>query len=396
MTYDEIAHILSTLRDTHGWEPINENDKIIGVQLNNQSVTLEPGGQFELSGAPVTNIHQTYKEAEAHLQLVKSISAKLGCGFIGLGFDPKWKLSDVPTMPKGRYHLMKQYMPTVGTKGLDMMFRTCTVQVNLDFESEKDMVEKFRIGLALQPIANALFANSPFKEGQLSGYLSARGNVWTDVDKSRTGNLPFVFSPDMSFESYVDYAMDVPMYFVYRNGTYINALGQSWRDFMQGKLPALPGEFPSIADWANHLTTIFPEVRLKRFLEMRGADSGSLDKICALSAFWVGLLYDPTAQQESLQLIKDWSAAERETLFQTVPIKSLATPFRNDKVAAVAKTAVQISKDGLKRRGLGEEKYLEPLEEILSSGKTQAEVLREKFLGEWNGRVEPVYDFAKY
>eukprot|EP00879_Flechtneria_rotunda_P008274 GHRR01008667.1.p1 GENE.GHRR01008667.1~~GHRR01008667.1.p1 ORF type:complete len:429 (+),score=94.13 GHRR01008667.1:257-1543(+) len=314
MDYKQISRVFEKLESRFGWQPMKEGDLTIGVKLDGQSVTLEPGGQFELSGAPLTTLHQTCAEVNSHLYQVKTIGEELGIGFLGAGFDPKWHIEEIPIMPKDRYRLMKSYMPTVGSRGLDMMFRTCTIQVNLDFESEQDMIDKFRIGLALQPIAVTLFANSPFVEGKPSGNLSERGAVWLDVDAARTGNLPFVFEPDMSFEKYVDYAMDVPMYFVYRNGQYINALGQSWRDFMEGKLPALPQQRPTMGDWENHLTTIFPEVRLKRFLEMRGADGGPWRMICALPALWVGLIYEPQAQAEALDLISSWTQEDRDYL----------------------------------------------------------------------------------
>eukprot|EP00878_Enallax_costatus_P002682 GHUV01002870.1.p1 GENE.GHUV01002870.1~~GHUV01002870.1.p1 ORF type:complete len:428 (+),score=26.49 GHUV01002870.1:201-1484(+) len=338
MDYQQISRVFEKLEERFGWQPIKEGDLTIGVKMDGQSVTLEPGGQFELSGAPLKTLHQTCAEVNSHLYQVKTIGEELGIGFLGVGFDPKWRIDQIPIMPKDRYRLMKAYMPTVGTRGLDMMFRTCTIQVNLDFESEQDMIDKFRIGLALQPISVALFANSPFIEGKPTGYLSTRGDVWTDVDAARTGNLPFVFEPDMSFEKYVDYAMDVPMYFVYRKGKYVNALGQSWRDFMEGKLPALPGERPTMGDWENHLTTIFPEVRLKRFLEMRGADGGPWRMICALPALWVGLIYEPQAQAEALELISSWTQDDRDYLraSQSGILATGVTPFSGWQITSMS------------------------------------------------------------
>ncbi|KAG2435053.1 hypothetical protein HYH02_012050 [Chlamydomonas schloesseri] len=396
LSYDQIAQLLRKLEARFGWEPIMEDGRIIGVQMEGQSVTLEPGGQFELSGAPVETIHKTCAEVNSHLYQVKTICEEAQTGFLGVGFDPKWAINDIPMMPKGRYKLMKAYMPTVGSMGLDMMFRTCTVQVNLDFESEQDMVEKFRIGLALQPIANALFANSPFKEGKPTGFLSTRGHVWTEVDASRTGGLPFVFEKDMCFESYVDYAMSVPMYFVYRNGQYVNALGMSWKDFMAGKLPALPGEYPSMADWANHLTTIFPEVRLKKFLEMRGADGGPWRMLCALPALWVGLIYEPEAQRQALALIEDWTPAEREYLRTEVTRFGLRTPFRGGTVQDVAKQVVAIAHGGLERRGHDETSFLKRLEVIAETGLTQADHLLELYETKWQRSVDPLYKEFMY
>jgi glutamate--cysteine ligase len=396
MDYAKIEQVFLKLQERFGWAPMREGDLTIGVQLDGQSVTLEPGGQFELSGAPVATLHQTCAEVNSHLYQVKTIGEELGIGFLGTGFDPKWALADIPVMPKDRYRLMKAYMPTVGSRGLDMMFRTCTVQVNLDFGSEADMVEKFQIGLALQPVAVALFANSPFTEGKPTGYVSTRGAVWTDVDASRTGNLPFVFEPGMGFERYVDYAMTVPMYFVYRKGQYVNALGQSWLDFMDGKLPALPGERPTMADWENHLTTIFPEVRLKRFLEMRGADGGPWRMICALPALWVGLLYDAAAQAEAAALIADWTQDERDYLRVEVPRTGLATPWRGGTVRDLAARVLAISQGGLERRGQDEAHFLKQLHTIVDTGMCSASHVLELYNGRWKGSVDPMFDEMMY
>eukprot|EP00775_Hariotina_reticulata_P010043 gene10043-10199_t len=396
MDYDHIRVFFEKLESRFGWEPIKEGDLTIGVKLDGQSVTLEPGGQFELSGAPLTTLHQTCAEVNSHLYQVKTIGEELGIGFLGIGFDPKWKIDEIPIMPKDRYRLMKAYMPTVGTRGLDMMFRTCTIQVNLDFDSEQDMIDKFRIGLALQPIAVAMFANSPFVEGKPSGQLSTRGAVWTDVDAARTGNLPFVFEPDMSFEKYVEYAMDVPMYFVYRNGQYINALGQSWRDFMEGKLPAMPGQRPNMGDWENHLTTIFPEVRLKRFLEMRGADGGPWRLICALPALWVGLIYEPQAQAEALDLISSWTQDDRDYLRTEVPKQGLATPFKGGTARDVALQVVSIAQGGLDRRGYDEGHFIKQLHTIVESGMAPASHLLDLYESTWQGSVDPVFRELMY
>ncbi|KAL6759220.1 gamma-glutamylcysteine synthetase [Haematococcus lacustris] len=395
ISYDEIEKVLRRLESRFGWKPMLEDGRIIGVALDRQTVTLEPGGQFELSGAPVESIHRTCAEVNSHLYQVKAICEELGIGFLGMGFDPKWAIKDIPVMPKDRYKLMTAYMPTVGSMGLDMMYRTCTVQVNLDFSSEQDMVEKFRIGLALQPLANALFACSPFLEGKPAGYLSVRGNVWTDVDKHRTGGLPFVFHKGFGFEQYVDYAMDVPMYFVYRDGRYVNTLGMSWRDFMAGKLPALPGEYPTLEDFANHLTTIFPDVRLKKFLEMRGADGGPWRMLCALPALWVGLLYDAQAQSEALALVSDWTEEEREYQRREGPKFGLRTTFRAGTLQDVAKDVLRISRGGLERRGLDEASFLTQLDVIAETGLTQADHLLELYNTKWQRSVDPLYrDFA--
>jgi glutamate--cysteine ligase len=384
-----------------GWEAIEENGNIIALAQNGESITLEPGGQFELSGAPLRSIHETCREVGQHLNQVKEISDELGIGVLGMGFNPKWSRADTPWMPKGRYKIMGDYMPKRGSLGIDMMIRTCTVQVNLDFSSEADMVKKFRASLALQPIATALFADSPFTEGKPNGYLSYRSHIWTDTDPDRCGILPFVFEEGMSFERYVDYLLDVPMYFVYRDGTYIDASGQSFRAFLEGKLPALPGEIPTTGDWSDHMTTAFPEVRLKRFLEMRGADGGPWERLCALPAFWVGLLYDSTALDAAWDLVKDWSIEDHETLRREVPRLALKTPFKGGTVQKIAQEAVAIARAGLQRRGatdlggMDESGFLNPLQIIADSGKTPAEAKLELYHGRWSGSVDPVFaEFA--
>jgi glutamate--cysteine ligase len=379
-----------------GWEGIYEGENIIALShAKGGAVSLEPGGQVELSGAPLRSIVETCAEVHEHLREVKEVAEPLGIGMLGLGCNPKWSREETPWMPKGRYKVMREYMPKVGSMGLDMMLRTCTVQVNLDFSSESDMVKKFRVSLALQPIATALFANSPFLDGKPNGFLSYRSQIWTDTDNNRSGMLPFVFEPGMSFERYVDYALDVPMYFVYREGKYIDAAGLSFRDFMAGKLPVLPGELPSLGDWTDHLTTLFPEVRLKRFLEMRGADGGPWNRLCALPAFWVGLLYDDDALDAAWEMVKDWTNEEREMLRRETPKTALKTKFRQGTVQDLALRALAISSHGLIRRGLLESGFLEPLECIARSGKSPAEEMLEFYHGKWGGSVDPAFtEFA--
>eukprot|EP00191_Tetraselmis_sp_GSL018_P008149 CAMPEP_0177608484 /NCGR_PEP_ID=MMETSP0419_2-20121207/18498_1 /TAXON_ID=582737 /ORGANISM="Tetraselmis sp., Strain GSL018" /LENGTH=443 /DNA_ID=CAMNT_0019103181 /DNA_START=239 /DNA_END=1570 /DNA_ORIENTATION=- len=390
--YSQIKKLLEFMVDRFGWQPMMEGENIIGCKMGGQSVTLEPGGQFELSGAPLDSLHKTCAEVNGHLYQAKAIAEEMGVGFLGTGFDPKWRVEEVPIMPKGRYKLMRDYMPTVGTMGLDMMFRSCTVQVNLDFASEADMVEKFRIGLALQPVATALFANSPFTDGKPNGFKSFRSHVWTDVDNARCGRLPFVFEDGFGFEKYVDYALDVPMYFVYRKDKgYVNALGMSFRDFMEGKLPALPGEYPTLDDWEAHLSTIFPEVRLKKFLEMRGADSGRWKMICALPALWVGLLYDDQAQAAAYDLISDFSQDEHEFLRAQVPVTGLQTPFRGGTVQDLAKEVLELSKGGLSRRGLQEESFIAELVACAETGQVPADTWLQSYNSTWGGSVDPYY-----
>ncbi|XP_020539645.1 glutamate--cysteine ligase, chloroplastic [Jatropha curcas] len=396
MKYEQIAELLNGIAERFDWEKVMEGDYIIGLKQGKQSISLEPGGQFELSGAPLETLHQTCAEVNSHLYQVKAVAEELGIGFLGIGFQPKWGLKDIPVMPKGRYDIMRNYMPKVGSLGLDMMFRTCTVQVNLDFSSEADMIRKFRAGLALQPIATALFANSPFTEGKPNGYLSMRSQIWTDTDKDRTGMLPFVFDDSFGFEQYVDYALDVPMYFVYRKKKYIDCTGMTFRDFMAGKLPCIPGELPTLNDWENHLTTIFPEVRLKRYLEMRGADGGPWRRLCALPAFWVGLLYDEISLQHVLDMVADWTPEERQMLRNKVPVTGLKTPFRDGLLRHVAEDVLQLAKDGLQRRGFKEVGFLNEVAEVVRTGVTPAEKLLELYNGKWGQSVDPVFEELLY
>jgi glutamate--cysteine ligase len=397
---DGIGAMLAALQ-RFGWEPLQENGKTIALASGACTITLEPGGQFELSGAPLETIHQTCDEVSKHLAQVKAIGAELGTGMLGMGFQPKWARSDIPWMPKGRYKIMRAYMPKRGSLGLDMMLRTCTVQVNLDFASEADMVKKLRVGLALQPVATALFADSPFVEGKPSGFLSYRAQVWTDTDPDRSGNLPFAFEPGMGFERYVDYLLDMPMYFVYRDGQYIDASGQSFRDFLDGRLPALPGEVPSIGDWADHITTAFPDVRLKRFLEMRGADGGPWQRLCALPALWVGLLYDPQSLDAAWDLVKGWSAEDRDRMRADVPRRALNAEVAGRPLADIAREVVAIARAGLSRRkrldriGGDESHFVNVLQEIADRGRTPAEAKLEAFHTSWHGSVDPVFrEFA--
>ena len=380
-----------------GWQRVIEKDKLIALLREGASVTLEPAGQLELSGAPLENIHQTCAEVHTHLKEVKTVADELGVGFLGMGFQPKWRREDMPWMPKGRYAIMRRYMPTVGKLGLDMMTRTCTVQVNLDFADEADMVRKFRTSLALQPIATALFADSPFTDGKPNGYLSYRSHIWTDTDPDRTGMLDFVFEDGFGFERYVDYLLDVPMYFSYRNGVYHDLAGQSFRKFMRGGLESLPGATPTMTDCADHMTTAFPEVRLKKYLEMRGADGGPWNRLCALPAFWVGLLYDAGALDAAWDLVKDFTREERNALRDGVPKHGLKLPFRNGSLRDIAIEALKISATGLRARarknweGADESIFLTPLIEIVDANETPAERKLALYNGRWNHSVDPVF-----
>jgi glutamate--cysteine ligase len=400
-SYDEpggIRDILLELR-AFGWEPVEEGGQVIAMSGEDGTVSLEPAGQLELSGAAVENLHQTCSETGRHLHQVKAVGEKCGVGFLGLGMWPDKRRDELPVMPKGRYAIMMRHMPRVGNLGLDMMLRTCTIQVNLDYSSEADMAKKFRTSLALQPLATALFANSPFTEGRPNGYLSYRSHIWSDTDPQRTGMLPFVFDDAFGYERYVDYMLDVPMYFVFRDGRYIDAAGQSFREFLAGKLPALPGELPLESDWVDHLSTAFPEVRLKSFLEMRGADGGPWNRICALPALWVGLLYDQAALDAAWDLVKHWSMDEREALRDGVPKLALDAPIPGGgKLLDLAREVLPIARAGLSARarlstsGDNETGFLEPLEEIAESGKVPAQRLLDKFHGEWGGDISRVYE----
>jgi len=382
-----------------GWKPVEENGKIIALAGEDGTVSLEPAGQFELSGAPLENLHETCAEAARHLKQCKTVGDRLGLGFLGLGMWPDKTRAELPIMPKGRYRIMLSHMPRVGSLGLDMMLRTCTIQVNLDYSSEADMAKKFRVGLALQPVATALFANSPLTEGRPNGYKSFRSHIWTDTDPHRTGMLPFVFEDGFGYERYLDYALDVPMYFVFRDGQYIDCAGESFRAFLDGKLPQLPGERPRVSDFVDHLSTAFPEVRLKSFLEMRGADGGRWGRICALPALWVGLLYDNQALDAAWDLVKDWTIAEREQLRNDVPAQALEAKVPGGRtMQEFAGEVLDIAAVGLTARarlnGAGDNEggFLDPLREVVASGVTPADRLLAWYNGEWGGDVSRVYD----
>ncbi|GAA0775403.1 glutamate--cysteine ligase [Brevundimonas olei] len=390
-----------------GWTPVEEAGHVIALERRNAegfsaSISLEPGGQFELSGAPLKDIHDICNETGQHLMEVKQVADQLNLGFLGLGFDPLWRREDIPVMPKGRYDVMRAYMPKKGRLGLDMMLRTCTIQANLDFDSEADMVMKFRTSLALQPIATALFANSPFTEGKPNGFLSARANVWTDTDPDRTGMLDFVFEDGFGYERYADYALDAPMYFAKRGETYVDLSGQSFRAFMDGKLDALPGDRATAQDWADHLTTLFPEVRLKQYLEMRGADGGPWSRICALPALWAGILYDAPSLAAAWDLCKDWDIADHERLRRDVTRLGLKAEVNGRSVRDIAVDMVNIAKQGLKNRarfsgGMVDERgYITELEDIADSGVTSADRLLELYNGEWGGDISRVYRDCAY
>lgn len=400
-SYDEEGGIRDLLRamEPYGWRPVIEGGNVIALSGSDGAISLEPAGQLELSGAPLETLHQTCAETGRHLDQVKAIGAKTGKGFLGLGMWPDKTRDQLPIMPKGRYAIMLRHMPRVGSMGLDMMLRTCTIQVNLDYQSEADMVQKFRTSLALQPLATALFANSPFTDGKPNGFLSYRSHIWTDTDPARTGMLDFVFEDGFGYDRYVEYMLDVPMYFVFRDGRYIDAAGLSFRDFLRGDLTVLPGELPTQSDWIDHLSTAFPEVRLKSFLEMRGADGGPWRKICALPAFWVGLLYDQCALDAAWDLVRGWDMEGREALRAAVPRLGLDAPLPGGgTLKDIAAEVLAISRAGLNARarlnavGESEAAFLNPLDEIVRSGKVPAQKLLDKFHGEWGGDITRIYE----
>ncbi|MGP3698300.1 glutamate--cysteine ligase [Rhodobacter sp. NSM] len=397
-----IRAVLEGLRDRFGWTPVMEKEAIIGLSRDGANISLEPGGQLELSGAPLETVHQTKAELEDHLREVEEVAGPMGVRFLGVGAAPIWTHEDMPVMPKGRYRLMTDYMRRVGTHGTQMMYRTCTVQVNLDFASEADMVKKLRVALALQPVATALFASSPFFDGRVNGHKSWRSRIWRSLDAARTGMLPFVFEEGMGFQRYVDWVLDVPMYFVYRDGVYIDALGQSFRDFLKGELPALPGEKPTLSDWADHMTTVFPEARVKRYIEMRGADAGPLPHLVALPAFWVGLMYDSSALDAAWDLAKDWSAETREGLRVAASVDGLQAEVGGVRLLDVAREALRLSQGGLRARAMSgegaedEAAHLDVLAESVEAGRVVADDLLLRYHGEWEGDLRRIYPEMSY
>jgi len=398
-----IRALLEGMQTRLGWAPVIDEPHIIGLYdaTSGAGISLEPGGQFELSGAPLETIHQTDAELDAHFSVLKTVAEPLGIGFLALGMSPKWRRDEIPLMPKHRYAIMTKYMPKVGSHGLDMMFRTCTVQANLDFSSEADMVKKLRVSLALQPVATALFANSPFTDGKLNGFLSARSEIWRHTDADRTGMLPFAFEQGMSFERYVDYALSVPMYFIKRGDIYHDVAGADFRDLLEGRLALLPGEHATLADWANHLSTIFPEVRLKRYLEMRGADAGPRPFLSALPALFAGLLYEPSSLDAAWDMVKNWSAEAREQLRADVPRLGLAATIHGRRLNEVAAEVLHIARAGLAKRnrcnarGSDETLFLDPLDAVLAE-TSEAERLIKKFTTKWAGSVEPAFEECVY
>ncbi|KAI5058670.1 hypothetical protein GOP47_0026840 [Adiantum capillus-veneris] len=396
ISYGQIKNLLEGVAGRYNWDKIIEDGHIFGLKKDGKSVTLEGGGQVELSGAPLENIYETSAEISSHLSEVRDVAKELGIGFLGCGFQPKWQCGDMPMMPQNKIKVMRNCFDISGETGYNVMVRTCTVQVNLDFESEEDMINKYRVGLALQPISTALFSNSPFTEGKPNGFLSYRSHLYMGTDDNRTGMLPFVFDDDFGFEKYVDYALDVPMYYARRNDRLVNCCGMSFRDYIAGKLPILPGEKATLKDWGNHLTQLYGEVRLKKILEMRGSDVGPVRQLCALPGFWVGLLYDETSLQAALKLIEDWTPEERQMLREKVPKLGLKVPFRDSFLQHVAQDVVKLAKEGLQRRGFDEEEFLDQSWEVAQTGITPAERLLELYHNGWKGNIDPIFGELRY
>ncbi|MDX8382005.1 MAG: glutamate--cysteine ligase [Ghiorsea sp.] len=400
-----IQHLLERLADWNydeQWLAVLENGNPIALKHGLASITLEPGGQLELSGAPLATIHETHDEVGRHFDLLRHLTTELEMGFLAVGFQPKWKRSDIPWMPKSRYNVMREYMTKVGTKGHDMMLRTATTQANLDFESEADMVKKMRVAYCLQPMVTALFAASPFKDGKPSGLLSTRADCWLDTDPNRTGIPGCVFKDDFSFESWTEWVLDVPMYFVLRDGDYVDCTGESFRDFLEGKLPSLPGQHPTYADWELHVSTTFPEVRLKQFIEVRGADSGGWDWISALPALWKGLLYDEATLNKAWDMVKDWQHGDVVELMKNVPKTALKTSFLDKNVHHFAEIVLNLAKEGLDninvcdKNGRCEAQYLTPLFEVVSSGETQSDKWLKLYHGVWNENIDCLFKEASH
>ncbi len=400
-----ISALLEGMRAKLGWEPIIDEGHVIGLNspTGQGAISLEPGGQFELSGAPVETLHETCRESNQHLAMLREIAEPMGIGFLGIGGSPKWTLAETPRMPKSRYDIMSRYMPKVGTQGLDMMYRTCTIQVNLDFSSEADMAKKMLVSLKLQPLATALFAASPFTDGKPNGLVSWRGNIWRDTDNNRAGLLPFAFEQGFGFERYAEWALDVPMYFVVRDGRYHDCTHVTFRQFMKG---ALKGEIsnpqPNIGDWINHLSTLFPDVRLKRFLEMRGADGGPWRRICALPAFWVGILYNDEALEAAAQLTAGWSYEDVLALRNSVPQKGIRAMIGGRDLIEIGRDVIEISRQGLKARarlnvsGQDESLFLAPLDEVIAKKSTLADDMLALYQGRWQGNIDKVFEDYQY
>lgn len=396
-----IEALLEGMQAKLGWDAILDEGKIIGLAAPDGmgAISIEPGGQFELSGAPLDSIHETCRESNRHLKVVKEVALDLGIGFLGVGSSPVWTLDATPRMPKSRYAIMTRYMPKVGSRGLDMMYRTATIQANLDFSDEADMRRKLQVSLKLQPLATALFANSPFTEGVANGLLSWRGAVWKDVDNQRGGYHPFMLEPGFGFERYVEWALDIPMYFVIRHGRYHDATHVTFRQFMNGALRnEVPEGMPTVGDWSNHLSTLFPDVRLKRFLEMRGADGGRWRGICAVPAFWAGLLYDATALGEAEAATTAWNAEAVGQLRSDVPEMGLKAQIMGRSLHEIGREILAIASRGLERRkrvnseGYDERLFLNPLNEAIASGHTPAEQLLWLYNGPWQKDIGRLFE----
>jgi len=398
-----IKNILEKLT-TLGWEPLYDDNKntIIAVKKGKQAITLEPGGQIELSGAPLDNIHETCEETTNHLKELKKLGNEFNFILLGIGVEPNLKLDDFPWMPKQRYKIMRKYMEQVGTLGHHMMKRTCTNQVNIDYSSEEDMINKIRLILNLESIATAIFSNSPFDQGNVSKYRSLRSHFWHHTDPNRTGLLPFVFDKDFNFEKYTDYALNIPMYFIRREHKYINMTQYTFKDYLEGKCTKVNYE-ATLDDWEDHLTTLFPQVRLKHYLEIRSMDACNWDLICSQPAFWIGILYDDEILDKIKQITEDWKGEDRQYLNKRVPEDGLKTEFKKRKLIDFAQEFFELSKKGLSKRNqlskngeFDESIHMKDLENNLTDGCSPADCLITKFNTTWEKSVLPIYKELAY
>lgn len=394
-----IEELLRRLADRYGWTPRSEGDHVIALQGERATITLEPGAQVELSGEPCESIHCAHAELTEHVSQIVSVGEEIGIAFLGLGMQPLSPVEDIEWVPKARYGIMGPYMQKVGTLGHRMMKQTATVQTNIDFSDERDAMEKMRVTMGLSPILTAMFANSPICDGRLNGYMSFRQHVWTDTDRDRCGLLPFVFSRDAGFEDYADWALGVPMYFIRRDDRFVDLSGLPFREFLK---KGAAGHHATLADWQLHLTTLFPEVRLKTYIEVRSVDSQPPERMLALPALMKGVLYDADCLLGAWDLVKGWSFGERLDLYDASHRDALMARVRGVRLLDLARELCAIARVGLRRqnlrngRGEDETVYLNGIERQLESGVSPARVIADRWAGEWEERIDRLIGFAAY
>ncbi len=394
-----IGALLRRVAAEDGWNPLVEGPHVIGLEKAGASITLEPGGQMELSGAPLRTIHETCDEFHAHLSLMKRVCEPMRIVFLGLGIHPLHGVERIPVMPKARYRIMRRYLPTRGSLALEMMFATATVQANFDYSDEADMVAKMRAALGVSPIVSALFANSSVSEGKANGFITRRLHIWTHTDPDRCGMLPFAFEQGFGYREYVEWALDVPMFFIVRNGAYQPAHETTFRRFLQ---QGFRGERPTLADFDRHLTTLFPDVRLKRIIEVRGADAVPPGLTCSLPALWKGLLYDPEALKQAAALVSGYDAETREAARSDVARRGLSARYGGEPVLELARQLAAISREGLARlahagrRDRDETGFLDPVFAQLELAASPGSLVVERWEGEWARSVERLIEYARY